>query len=84
MKIQKICVLGGTGFVGRNLVVRLTNRGYQVRVPTRHPQRNRAIEVLPGAELVGADVHDPRALQEQFAGCDAVINLIGEIGRAHV
>lgn len=77
MKLQKICVLGGTGFVGRNLVVRLINRGYQVRVPTRHPQRNRAIEVLPGAELVGADVHDPETLREQFAGCDAVINLIG-------
>lgn len=77
MKIQKVCVLGGTGFVGRNLVARLSNQGCKVRVLTRHPQRNRAVEVLPGVELVGADVHDPNVLQQQFAGCDAVINLVG-------
>lgn len=77
MKIQRVCVLGGTGFVGRNLVARLSNQGCKVRVLTRHPQRNRAVEVLPGVELVGADVHDPNVLQQQFAGCDAVINLVG-------
>jgi uncharacterized protein YbjT (DUF2867 family) len=77
MKIQKICVLGGTGFVGRHLATRLANRGYSLRVLTRHPQRHREIEVLPGAELIGADIHDPKILAEQFAGCDAVINLVG-------
>ena len=77
MKIQKICVLGGTGFVGRHVATRLANRGYSLKVLTRHPQRHREIEVLPGAELVGVDIHDPKALAEQFAGCDAVINLVG-------
>lgn len=77
MKIQKICVLGGTGFVGRHLVARLANRGYAIRVLTRHPQRHRAIGVLPDAELIGSDIHDPTALRENFSGCDAVINLVG-------
>ncbi len=77
MKIQKICVLGGTGFVGRHLATRLANRGYSLRVLTRHPQRHREIEVLPGAELLSADIHDSKALAEQFTGCDAVINLVG-------
>lgn len=77
MKIQKICMLGGTGFVGRYLAARLANRGYSLRVLTRHPQRHREIEVLPGAKLIGADVHNSKALAEQFAGCDAVINLVG-------
>lgn len=77
MKIQKICVLGGTGFVGRHVATRLANRGYSLKVLTRHPQRHREIEVLPGAELIGADIHDSKALAEQFAGCDAVINLVG-------
>jgi NADH dehydrogenase len=79
MKTQKICVLGGTGFVGRHLVARLANQGHQVRVLTRHPQRNRAIEVLPNTELIGADVSDPAVLSQQFAGCDAVINLVGTL-----
>ncbi len=77
MKIQKICVLGGTGFVGRHLAARLANRGYSLKVLTRHPQRHREIEVLPGTELVGADIQDPKILAEQFTGCDAVINLVG-------
>lgn len=77
MKIQKICILGGTGFVGRHLATRLANQGYFLKVLTRHPQRHREIEVLPGAELIGADIHDPKTLAEQFAGCDAVINLVG-------
>ena len=77
MNIKKICVLGGTGFVGQHLVARLANRGYTVRVPTRHPQRHREIAVLPGAELVSGNIHEPQVLQEQLAGCDAVINLAG-------
>jgi NADH dehydrogenase len=77
MNIKSICVLGGTGFVGRHLATRLANRGYQLKVLTRHPQRHRDIEVLPDAQLVGADIHDPTVLQAQFAGCDAVINLVG-------
>jgi NADH dehydrogenase len=59
------------------LATRLANQGYLLKVLTRHPQRHREIEVLPGAELVGADIHDPVILAEQFAGCDAVINLVG-------
>ncbi len=77
MNIKSICILGGTGFVGRHLATRLANRGYQIKVLTRHPQRHRDIELLPGAQLVGADVHDPTVLQAQFAHCDAVINLVG-------
>ncbi len=79
MKTQKICVLGGTGFVGRHLVARLANQGYHVRVLTRHPQRNRAIGVLPNTELVGADAGDLATLSQHFSGCDAVINLVGTL-----
>ena len=77
MKIRKICVLGGTGFVGRHLLARLANRGYQLKMLTRHPQRHRDLAVLPDAELIGADIRDPAALLTHFADCDAVINLVG-------
>ncbi|MBL8259688.1 MAG: complex I NDUFA9 subunit family protein [Candidatus Competibacteraceae bacterium] len=77
MNIKKICVLGGTGFVGRHLVSRLANQGYRLKVLSRHPQRHRSIELSPNTELVGADVHDATALLERFSGCDAAINLVG-------
>lgn len=77
MNIKSICVLGGTGFVGRHLAARLANQDYRLKVLTRHPQRHRNLEVLPNVQLIGADIHDPQALETLFAGCDAVINLVG-------
>lgn len=78
MLIRKICILGGSGFVGRTLANRLTRDGYDLRVLTRDREANRCnLILLPTLELVQADVHDRSVLERQFAGCDAVINLIG-------
>jgi NADH dehydrogenase len=72
-----VCVLGGTGFIGRNLAARLTRSGLAVRIPTRDRQRARRMLVLPGLELIQADVHDPAQLTELVRGSTAVINLVG-------
>ena len=72
-----ICVLGGTGFVGRSIAARLARDGYAIRIPTRNRQRARRLLVLPGLELIQADVHDPEQLTELVRGSAAVINLIG-------
>lgn len=77
MKINKICILGGTGFVGRHLIQHLSQSGYQLRVLTRRRERNRGLLVLPNLALIEADIHDVRVLTDQFRGCDAVINLVG-------
>ncbi|MEJ2481530.1 MAG: NAD(P)H-binding protein, partial [Acidihalobacter sp.] len=77
MKITTVCVLGGTGFVGRHLCARLIRAGYRVRIPTRHRERHRDLLVLPGLELIEADVHDPQTLAQVLTGCQAAINLIG-------
>jgi len=72
-----ICVLGGTGFVGTELVTRLVYAGHWVRVPTRNLATADRLRVLDTAELRQANVHDPRVLSQLFADCAAVINLIG-------
>lgn len=77
MKITTVCVLGGTGFVGRHLAARLVRMGYRVRIPSRRRERHRDLLVLPGVELIEVDVHDPQALVHLFTGCQAVVNLIG-------
>jgi NADH dehydrogenase len=77
MKPTSVCILGGTGFVGRHLVNRLARDGVRCRVLTRRPHRHRHIGVAPGAALVEANVHDRDALIREFAGHDAVINLVG-------
>ena len=71
-----ICVLGGTGFVGEHLVSGLTKAGYPVRVPSRNRERRRDLLVLPGVDVVDADVHDPDTLKTLFQDCFAVINLV--------
>lgn len=75
--MNRTCILGGTGFVGQNLVSTLGQRGIRCRVLTKHPQRHAGLRVNPGTELVRAPSLDTDFLVSQFQGCDAVINLIG-------
>jgi NADH dehydrogenase len=80
-----ICVLGGTGFIGTELVTRLVGEGHTVRVPTRNISHGNHLKVLSTLQLVVANVHNPRVLGQLFQGMDAVVNLIGilnEGGRA--
>lgn len=75
--MRRTAILGGTGFIGRNLVCALTRRGHATRVFTRRRERNRHLLVFPSCELVELDVHSIDALVHGFAGCDAVVNLVG-------
>ena len=71
-------MLGGTGFVGRVLANRLVRDGVKLRILTRNRERNKDdLILLPGTRLIETDVHQQENLNRQFAGCDAVINLVG-------
>lgn len=77
--MQKICVIGGGGFIGTSLATRLSGLGWQVSIPSRRPLPAHAgdLRVLPGVRLVTTDVHDPAALSALLAGHDAVISMAG-------
>jgi uncharacterized protein YbjT (DUF2867 family) len=77
MSKLRICILGGTGFVGQHLCARLASEDHTLRVLTRRRERHRDLLVLPTVEVVEANVYDSKALVDQFSGMDAVINLIG-------
>ena len=72
-----ICVLGGTGFVGTELITRLVGEGHWVRVPTRNLAHGQLLRVLSTVQLMSVNVHDLRTLGQLVAGMDVVINLIG-------
>lgn len=74
---HRVCILGGTGFVGRHLAARLCADGHRVTVLTRNRVLHQGLPVLPTLRLVQADVHDERQLAAAFAGCDVVVNLVG-------
>jgi len=77
MQHANICILGGTGFIGRHIASRLIAQGKQVRIPTRNLERHRDLLVLPGIELVEADIFDSGSLHHLMDGADCVINLVG-------
>lgn len=84
MELTTVCVLGGSGFVGRHLCHRLAALGYRVRVPTRARERAKELLMLPTVDVVEANIHDSRALARLTHDAQAVINLVGVLhdGRA--
>ena len=74
-------VLGGTGFLGRDVCEKLVERSGgaegPITVPTRHPMRERDLLALPTVEVDLADLYDDAQLVHLVAGRDAVINLVG-------
>jgi uncharacterized protein YbjT (DUF2867 family) len=77
MQISRVCLLGGSGFIGRHIAEDLSDAGIEVVVPTRRRERAKFLLVLPTADVVEADIHDDAALKRLVTGCDAVINLVG-------
>jgi NADH dehydrogenase len=74
----KVLVTGGTGFVGTHLVNRLLQRGHEVAVLARDPEKTRNRYNRP-VETVRGDVLDAASLASAVAGRDAVVHLVGII-----
>ncbi|MBE9563210.1 MAG: NAD-dependent epimerase/dehydratase family protein, partial [Proteobacteria bacterium] len=60
--MRKICLLGGTGFVGRNLINSLIKAGWQIRIPTQQRERHRDLMLYSNLELVSTNLHDQEQL----------------------
>ena len=73
--MQKILVLGGSGFIGHHVCEALERAGLYATVPTRRLPA-RSVQMLPRVTVVRADVHDPVQLSALVRGHDAVINLV--------
>lgn len=73
---MRVLVTGATGKVGNALAAALVERGDDVRVLVRDPER--AAAVLPnGVEVVKGDVTDPASLPAAVEGRELVFNAMG-------
>ena len=89
MRLDRVLLLGGSGFIGRHVAAELARRGIRITVPSRRRERAKHLILLPTVEVIEADVAAPGALERLARGQDAVINLIGVLhgprfGQAHV
>jgi len=75
--MKNILVLGGSGFIGRQVCEQLNRAGWRATVPTRRAIQAQAVQTLPCVTVVEADIHDEATLRRLLPGHDAVINLVG-------
>jgi uncharacterized protein YbjT (DUF2867 family) len=79
---MRILVLGGAGFIGRHTVAALLNRGHDVVIGTRHPQRagRRIPSEAQGCQRRAVRFEQPLApavWRSLIADIDVVINCVG-------
>ncbi len=74
---KTVAIFGGTGFLGTALTPKLAAAGWHVRLMSRHPERHRALKVVPQAELVKVRLSDDASIRQALEGCTAIINLVG-------
>ncbi|HTW74809.1 MAG TPA: complex I NDUFA9 subunit family protein [Steroidobacteraceae bacterium] len=74
-----IFIAGGTGFVGRELAVRLVRAGHQLRIATRNAAHADELLPLSSVEIREGDVYSIDFLRSCLDGCDVAINLVGAL-----
>ncbi|MDP9182279.1 MAG: NAD-dependent epimerase/dehydratase family protein [Actinomycetota bacterium] len=78
---MRVFLTGGTGFIGGEVARLLRERGDDVRVLVRTPEKAAALSEL-GCEIVPGDLSDEGALRTALERCDAVVHsaAVYEIG----
>ena len=76
MSAPRVLVLGGSGFVGRQVCEQLARLGWLITVPTRRAVNAARVQSLPGLTVIEANVHQEADLARLMPGHDAVVNLV--------
>lgn len=88
MKINKVLLLGGSGFIGASVAEQLSAQEIFVTVPTRRRERGKHLFLLPTVDVIEADIFNAAEFNALVRQHDAVINLTGilhgDFERVHV
>ena len=77
LKMAKLVVVGGTGFVGTRVVRAALSQGLRVASVSRSGKLIADDPTLAGAEFLAADVEDKESLRRVLDGADAVVSCLG-------
>lgn len=73
---MRVFFTGGSGFIGRNLITALINRGDQVTTISRHPEATKKL-LGDSVKIISGDPSQSGNWQQEAGGSDAIINLCG-------
>jgi uncharacterized protein YbjT (DUF2867 family) len=73
-------VTGATGYIGGRLAPRLIEEGHSVRCVTRDSLKLRDVPWVAKAEVVEADLTQPRDLEQALEGIDVAYYLVHSLG----
>lgn len=74
--MDRVLVVGATGYIGGNLARSLVCKGYSVRGMLRNPAKASELSRL-GIEPIEGDIRDPAAVERAVHGIDVVYNVAG-------
>ena len=72
--VQLVTIFGGTGFLGRPVVRHLRDKGFAVRVASRHPKPGSGDD--PHIQSVAADIRERPSIADAVAGAYGVVNAV--------
>lgn len=72
---RRIFILGGTGFIGQEVVAQAVAAGFDVGALARSESSSARLTAI-GAQPVKGEAGDPRAWAEQLRGADVLIDLL--------
>lgn len=75
MEKGKIAIFGSTGFLGKVLLEKALDAGYQVRTLVRNPEK--LSEFKDQVELIQGNVFQANDIEETFLGAEAVLSTVG-------
>ncbi|KAL6578869.1 hypothetical protein OROMI_009085 [Orobanche minor] len=83
----RVCVTGGTGFIGSWIIKKLLEDGYSVNTTVRaDPEKKRDVSFLtnlPGAseklKIFNADLDDPESFNEAIEGCVGIFHTAASV-----
>jgi dihydroflavonol-4-reductase len=74
---RRVCVTGGTGFLGSHLVRALVGLGADVTVLALPPRSGTAVPLPNEIDLIYGDIRDAGAVRRAVAGCSLVFHTAG-------